>query len=106
MLSTMVTISLGGNVLADGRVDVVAERGGLFDAGAGAGADVNLELAGVDGGEEVLAEQGGEKAHGGQREDEEEDEEDAGVIDAQGEQAQVADAEFLEAGSRSRVESG
>jgi hypothetical protein len=45
----------GGKFGADGGVDVIAERGGLFDARAGAGADVNLELAGVDRREEVLA---------------------------------------------------
>ena len=45
----------GGNFGADGRVDVVAERGRLLDARAGAGADVNLELAGVDRRKEVLA---------------------------------------------------
>jgi len=32
-------------VLADGGVDVVAKQGRLFDACAGGGADVNLELA-------------------------------------------------------------
>ncbi len=45
----------GRNILADGRVDVVAEGCRLFDARAGAGADVNLELAGVNRREEVLA---------------------------------------------------
>ena len=45
----------GGNLLADGGVDVVAKEGGFFDAGTGARADVDFELAGVDGGKEVLA---------------------------------------------------
>jgi hypothetical protein len=49
---------LGRNLLANGGVDVVAKEGCLFDARAGAGADVDFELAGVDGGKEVLAEQG------------------------------------------------
>ncbi len=48
----------GGNLGADGRVDVIAERGGLFDAGTGACANVNLELAGIYRGEEVLPSHG------------------------------------------------
>jgi hypothetical protein len=64
MLSMMVTTSLAGNA-ADGVVDVIAEGGGFFDAGAGVGADVDLEGAGVDGGEEVLAEPRREQADGG-----------------------------------------
>ena len=45
----------GGNVLADGGVDVVAQGRGFFNARAGARAQVNLELAGIDGGKEILA---------------------------------------------------
>ena len=98
MLSTMVTSFVGRNLLADGGVDVVAESGGLFNARAGVGAHVDLELAGVDGGEEVLAEPGSEYASEREGKDQKEDEEDAGVIDAEGEQAQIAVAKFLEAG--------
>ena len=47
-----------GNGLADGVVDLIAELSDVFDARAGAGADVNLELAAIDGGEEVLTEKG------------------------------------------------
>ncbi len=77
--------------------DVVAERGRLFDARAGAGADVNLELAGVHGGEEILAEPGRKQANRANGEDQEENQEDRGVIHAEGEQAQVSAAEALKA---------
>ena len=95
----------GGKLLADGGVDVVAERGGLFDARAGAGADVNLELAGVHRGEEVLA-QKRRKSQRADGEEQEEDQKDRRVIHAQGQQAQIAAAKTVEAGARSPAESG
>jgi len=68
------------------------------------GADVDLELAGVDGGEEVLAEPRGEDAERCQREDEEEDQKDAGVMDGQGKQLQVTSAEALKTGLEALLE--
>ncbi len=44
------------NHLADRRLDRVAQRRGFLDAGAGARAQVQLDLAAVDGREEILAE--------------------------------------------------
>ena len=52
---------VGGNRLADGLLDQVAEAGGFFDAGAGLGADVQDEGAVVAVGKEVLAEEGNQQ---------------------------------------------
>ena len=57
MLSRMLSICVGGTVCADRLLDVVAEAGGLLDAGAGLGADVEDEGAVVGVGKEVLAEE-------------------------------------------------
>ena len=54
MLSTILTTSLGGNVLPNRRIDVIAERSRFFDAGPGVRPYVNFELAGVNGREKVL----------------------------------------------------
>ena len=94
---------IGGNLLADGVVDVVAEQGRLFNARAGAGAHVNLELAGVHGGEEVLPQRGRQKPHRTHGKDEEEDQKDRGVVHAQGKQPQVAVAQFLKAGLEGKL---
>ena len=56
MLSRIVTSSLAGICCADGCVHVIAESGRLLDARAGVRAHVNHELAGVNGGKEVLPE--------------------------------------------------
>ena len=45
-----------GDGLANGVVDLIAEIGDIFNTRAGVGAEVNLELAAVDGGKEVLTE--------------------------------------------------
>ncbi len=71
MLSTMVTISLAGICWRMVRVDVIAERGGLFNARAGARAHVNLELSRIDGGKEVLPEPWREQPDRCQRKDQE-----------------------------------
>ena len=55
MLSMMLAISLGGMISRIDRFDAIAERRRLLDARAGRRAHVQLELAGVDGREEVLA---------------------------------------------------
>ena len=52
----------GGNVLADGGVDVIAQGRGFLNARAGARPHVNLELAGVDDGKEILPRQGARTA--------------------------------------------
>jgi len=88
---------LGRNLLADGGVDVVAKEGCFLNAGTGTGADVNFELAGIDGGKEVLPERRKEEADRGQGEDGEENEENGGMVDADGEQADVAVTHFLKA---------
>ena len=82
----------GGNVLADGGIDVIAEGGSFFNAGAGVRADVNLEAARVNRGEEVLAEEEGQAAGGDDRKDDEENEEERGVIHGQRQEAEIADA--------------
>ena len=87
-----------GNLLSDGRVDVVAERGRFLDARAGAGAHVNLELAGVHRREEVLAEPRREQPDRTQCKRREQDQKDHGVVHAQGEQPKVAVAEVLKTG--------
>ena len=56
------------NVLANGGIDVIAQRGRLLDARAGAGAHVNLELAGIDGGKEVLPQPRRQQRHRADRE--------------------------------------
>jgi hypothetical protein len=96
MLSRMVTSFFGRNLLADGGVDVVAERGRLFDARAGAGAHVNLELAGVHRGEEVLAQPGRQHERPNLSRKQKQDQKDRRVVHAEGEQAQVTVAEALE----------
>ena len=57
MLSTMLVSSSGGMTLADRRLDLVAQPRRLLDAGADLGAHVQLDLAAVDGREEILAEE-------------------------------------------------
>ena len=47
-----------GHDLADGILDLAEDPLGFLDAGSRRGADVHAELAGVHGGEEVLAETG------------------------------------------------
>jgi len=55
MLSTIVTTSFAGNVLADCRIDVIAQRRHLLDPGSGPRAHVNLELSCIDCREKVLS---------------------------------------------------
>jgi len=47
---------MGRNLLPDEAFDLVAQIGCLFDTRAGSSAHVQLELSGVDLGEEVTAE--------------------------------------------------
>ena len=86
---------IGRNLLPDRLVDVVAERGRLFDARSGAGADVNLELAGVHRGKEILAQKRRQQAHRAEGEEQEEDQKDRRVIHAERQQAQIAVAKAL-----------
>jgi len=85
-----------GYFATDGVVDVVAEGGGFFDTCAGSGADVDLEGAGVDGGEEVLAEKGSEAGDRDDADEQEDDDESSRVVNGEGEQADVAAAGFFE----------
>src|SRR5208282_3067192 len=48
----------GRDYLADRCLDRIAQRRGLLDAKTGAGPEVQLDLAGIDGREEILAETG------------------------------------------------
>ncbi len=57
MLSTSVSISPRRNDLADRLLDVGKLVGGFLDARADLGADVHQDLAGIDRGEEVAAEE-------------------------------------------------
>ncbi len=82
---------------------MIAERGCLFDAHAGVGAHVNGELTRVDRREEVLPQRWDERERG-QGEGQKHDEENARVIDREGEQAQVPVAEALEAGFKGGLE--
>ena len=56
MLSRMLSSSSSRNLPADGLLHQIAEPRGLLDARAGLGAQVQLELAGVGAGKEVLPE--------------------------------------------------
>ena len=56
MLSRIVSSSFFGISLADRTVDQIAKPRRFLDARAGLGAHVQLELAGVAGREEILAE--------------------------------------------------
>ena len=88
----------GRNLLADGGVDPVAERGCFLDAHAGGRTQVNLELPGVHRGKEVLAQPWRQQANRTHGKEQEEDEKDSRVVHAEGEQAQVAAAKALKAG--------
>src|SRR5277367_4415597 len=79
-----------------GVVDPVADGGHVFDAGSGAGAHVNLELATIDGREEVLAEEGIEHCSGDDGEDGKQNKKDNGVGQTGLKNAVIAAAEFLE----------
>ena len=57
ILSTMLSSWSGGMVWRIGLLDLIEQAGGLLDAGAGLGADVHQDLAGIDRREEVLAEE-------------------------------------------------
>ncbi len=95
---------MGGDDLAEHALDEVDVAGGLLDAGAGAHADVEVEAAGVDGGEEVFAEEGEEQ----KREDDEGHDaahEALVVMEAGGEEVAVVFAEFLEAVFEALLES-
>ena len=84
---------IGGNVLADGAVDVIAKRGSLFDARTGAGPDVDLELPGIYGGEEVLPQPRRQQRHRADGKDDEDDEEGSGEVDTERQKPHVAIAE-------------
>ncbi len=90
--------------LADGVVDLVAEVGHVFNAGAGVRANVNLELAGVNGGKEILAQEGIENGSGGNGEDDEQDEKDRGMSETELQNAMVTAAELLEVVLETKLE--
>ena len=69
---------------------MIAECSCLLDARAGTGSHVNLELAGVYRGEEVLTKRRSEKPYRSQCKRNEEKQKNPGVVHAQGEQPQVA----------------
>ena len=69
MLSMMVTTSLAGISLPDGRRRCGRRGGSFFDAGAGAGADVDFECPESTEGKEVLAEPGREQTDGAEGEE-------------------------------------
>ena len=83
------------NFLADRAVDLVAQAGSLFDARAGAGADVELELAAVAGGKEVLSQPRIEQRKGPDAKDEEQHDEDGGVLDAKLQDALIANPQLF-----------
>ena len=67
-MSTIVAISFAGNVLTNGCINVIAQRGRLLDARAGARAHMNLELPGIDRRKEVLPQPGHQQRHRGDHE--------------------------------------
>ena len=70
MLSVITASSLGGDHLADVVLDLLEIDFGLFDPGAGGGAHVQSELAGVHRREEVAADEGiQQQRHGGEGEE-------------------------------------
>ena len=85
----------GWNGLADGGLDLVAEPGRLFDAGAGLGPHMQDELPAVGVGEEVLAEPGDEDETAEADEQKDGDEKNAPVHQA-GEQQLVGETNSLE----------
>ncbi len=87
-------------------IDVIAEQRGLFNARTGAGAHVDLELPRIDAGKEVLAERRRQQAHRANGENGEQDQKEPGVIDAQREDAEIAETQFRKARLECRVESG
>src|SRR5579863_8722560 len=84
-------------MLANGRIHMVAKRGRLLNARAGVSPQMNFELAGIDGGEKVLAEPGNEDPQGGQRNRQEQNEEDLRMVDTESQQAHVSAAKLLKA---------
>ena len=85
-----------GNLVADDVFDLVAEACGVFDAGAGVGAHVQLELATVDSGEEVLPEPRVEGDDGTEPERDDAEEERHAEAQAEAEHAVVPVAYFFE----------
>ena len=94
----------GGDLLTDGGVNLVAERGCFLDARARVSAHVNLELAGVYRGEEVLAQPWLQHDYRTDREQQEQDKENRRVVHAEGEQAQIAVAKALKARFKTALE--
>src|SRR5208337_494153 len=84
-----------GDGVADYRVDLIGEPGGLLNAQAGAGAHVQANLAGVHAGEEVAAqkenESRGEKAEGQETRGKK-----RAVVQGSGERTAIGTAETLE----------
>src|SRR6185437_6160502 len=89
---------------ADGRINVVAQGCRILDARAGVGADVNLELTGIYRGKKVFAQPGRENADGSHSDREKRDKKNAGMIDAEGKQADIGAAGALEAGFKRDLE--
>jgi hypothetical protein len=81
---------------ADHLIDLVAQPGGLLDAGTGAPPQVQLELAAVDLGEEILAQPRQQDGHGEQAGAEEARQEPGTARQAGGEETPVAAAQPLE----------
>ena len=64
MLSITLVNFVGRNLLSDRLLDQIAEVGRLFNAHSGRSAQMKLESAAVDAGEEVLAEPGNQNRQG------------------------------------------
>ena len=86
-------------VFGDDGADHIFDAGetvfGFFDAGAGGGADMQAKLAGVNGGEEVVADKGEEEAGADDQEGEGGGGEEA-MIEGPFEEAAVEATEFFE----------
>ncbi len=102
MLSTMRSRSERGDHPADGLFDLIAEPRRLLDSHSRLGAHVQLDLSGVDGGEEVSPEEG----HQGERHDDrsqESEHEGAPAAHREFQDVVIAPSDGFENGVRSRA---
>ncbi len=103
MLSMMLDSSDGRNGFANRGFDQVAQARGLFDAGAGFGAEMQIELAGVGDWEEVAAEPGDQKKGGGAKR-EKRGNEDSAAANAGFKRPEIARAHRFKAALESALE--
>ncbi len=84
------------NLLANHILDLIAEPGGIFNARAGVGSHMKLELAAIDRGEEVLSQPWIEESDGTNPESDDRNQEDSTIFHAEAQDAVVPVAQFFE----------